>query len=79
MKRSLVAVLGVVLLAGAAFTAEVWSVRTPDQKSSPSALATLVANVQVNGLPEPASIVFSSLILLGGTTVWRRRRTNRRA
>jgi hypothetical protein len=81
MKRLFVAILGVALLTGVAFTAELWNVRTPDQKGSPSALTAFVTNMQMEGfpLPEPASIIVSSLVLLGGTTVWRRRRTNRRA
>ncbi len=69
------------MLTGVAFTAEAWSARTPDQRSSPSAFAAWIANVQMNGfpLPEPASIILSSLVLLGASTAWRRRRTNRRA
>ena len=38
-----------------------------DRNSSPSTLATFIADVEVNGfaLPEPASIIVSSLILFG--------------
>ncbi len=82
MKRLLlIAFLVVLMLTGVTFTAEAWSARAPYQGSSPSALAAWIANVQMNGLPlpEPASIILSSLVLLGGATAWRRRRTNRRA
>lgn len=79
LKRLFVAILGVALLTGVAFTAELWNVGTPGQKGSPNALTAFITNMQVDGFPEPASIIVSSLVLLGGTTLWRRRRTNHRA
>jgi hypothetical protein len=84
VRRAFGFILAVVLLVGAAFTAEAWGSRTPAGKASAAPLghfSAFVTNLQMNGLPlpEPATIVLSSLVLLGSTTLLRRHRSNRRA
>jgi hypothetical protein len=77
VKRIIGMFLVIAVLAGVAFTAQVWSDRT-----QPGPLANLPGTgaLQMVGfvLSEPASIVLSSLILLGSTTMLRRRRTQQR-
>jgi hypothetical protein len=63
-----------VALAGGAFTAQLWiSPATP----SPGFLGAL----QIDGfaLPEPAAIMLTSIVLLGSTTLLRRRLAQRQS
>ena len=72
MKRIAGVVLTIMLLAGTAFTAQIWIDR-------PQSGATEHSTVQIANFPfsEPVSIVLSSIVLLGSTTMLRRRRTHR--
>ena len=84
MKRIVGLFLAIALLTGGAFTAQLLSGQAPGsnaQASSPNPIAALISTVQMNGLPlpEPVSIVLSSLVLLGSTTLLRHYRMNRRA
>jgi hypothetical protein len=80
VKRIIETVLAVALLAGVAFAAQMFTSRVP-ARTSASDVTSLAATLKTDGLrlPEPISIVLSSLILLGGTTMLRRHRMNRGA
>lgn len=84
VKRLIGILLTIALLTGVPFTTELFGGRVPVAQAPAGAanyIAAWIANIQMNGfpLPEPVSIMLLSLILLGGTTLLRRHRTNRRA
>ena len=87
MKRVIVFLLAVVLLAGAAFTMQTLSTGLRPTNLKPTAAARLpVANSAVpraqtalDPIPEPVSIILSSLALFGCTTLLRRHRLDRRS
>lgn len=73
MKRIIGLILTLVVLAGAAFTAQLWIDSAASGAESHGAL-----QIGYFPLSEPASIVLSSIVLLASTTVLRRRHTQRR-
>jgi len=79
MKRLITAFIALALLTGVALTTQTLILASSTHSSSvPMSAST---TVQLNGfpIPEPVSIVLSSLALLGWTTFLRRNRLNRRA
>lgn len=84
MKRIFGILVAVALLTGVAFTTQLLGNMAPPAKAPAGAagyIAAWIADIQMNGLPlpEPVSIMLSSILLLGSTTLLRRRRTSRRA
>jgi hypothetical protein len=81
VKRAIGTVLAIALLAGMAFAAQMMTRRAPAQTGTADsgAVSAILSTGGLHHLPEPISIVLSSLILLGGTTVLRRARMNRGA
>jgi ABC-type Mn2+/Zn2+ transport system permease subunit len=85
MKRVMGVLLAIAVLAGVAFTAQLWSARPPGENvpaSTGNPLGSFIGAVQMSGFPLPdetVSIVLSSLVLLGSTTLLRRHLTNRQA
>lgn len=82
MKRIVGLLMAIALLTGAAFTAQRLTSQAPGSNPGASVsnpVAAFIDFVQPDGFSEPVSIMLSSLVLLGSTTLLRRYRMSRRA
>jgi hypothetical protein len=77
VKRIITLILTLVVVAGAAFTAQLWIDRSP-LGATFGTESRGAFQIGYFPLSEPASIVLSSIVLLASTTVLRRRHTQRR-
>lgn len=81
MRRLITALLPLVLLTGVALTTQTLILASGEHiPSAATGTSATIPHLQLNGssIPEPVSIVLSSLALLGWTTFLRRNRLNRR-